>query len=725
MRITSSMYYDNVYGTNNSKLSQKLFDVNKQIASGLNIQYAQDDVTVFTQTMKLDNEIATLSQIKKSTQSGYKTANQTDLTLNEFDTTLTRIKTLLVSTANATNSNASLDATASELRGLESHLKNLANTSINGQYLFSGSAVDIKPIRDDGKYMGNDVALNAFIGSRTQQQYNLSGADLFLGEDILMQREITSNVVQKDLSAKYPNFEDLSIGGTDAVITSQSTIRDLMGDMDNIIDDSNEKHHFYIQGVTSGGISFNEKISLKDTDTVDNFLTLIGNAYGNTPQLKMVNVSLNNSGEIVIQDIQKGSSKLDFHMVGAVDFNQTDFNDAADVSDPLYAVLMGKIDNLDAGEKDFDKIINGTSTAINPNLHVKEFIKSDFTPASGAATNIDGLLYDRTQFSKNGSLLSSSVPQIIKDTNAFATASTKISEVADLTQETADSLDATQLKLTGQNIYGVSFDVQIDFKNTANGGSTFSLDGGLTNYDIFNVENPRIAVDADQMSYRQMMDVMNMVITDQLPAPIGTHTHPDTTPFTAAEEYDEAIKISNLNGNTYLSDNGKIEFGQVGVTTTKATIALYDVNSGNFTPGSPTSVMTFNSNNALSVRDPKTDFFKTIDEIITAVENHKVHPDAQNGDARNVGIQNSIKMIDDLLEHVSRAHASVGAQSNSLTNALDRTTILEVSTMTLRSSIIDTDVAEASLSLTQLSLNYEAMLSTVGKISKLSLVNYL
>jgi len=34
-------------------------------------------------------------------------------------------------------------------------------------------------------------------------------------------------------------------------------------------------------------------------------------------------------------------------------------------------------------------------------------------------------------------------------------------------------------------------------------------------------------------------------------------------------------------------------------------------------------------------------------------------------------------------------------------------------------------LAEASLKLTQLSLNYEAMLSTVGKVSKLSLVNYL
>ena len=29
MRVTQSMYYDNLYGTNNSKLNRELFDVNK------------------------------------------------------------------------------------------------------------------------------------------------------------------------------------------------------------------------------------------------------------------------------------------------------------------------------------------------------------------------------------------------------------------------------------------------------------------------------------------------------------------------------------------------------------------------------------------------------------------------------------------------------------------------------------------------------------------------
>ena len=347
-------------------------------------------------------------------------------------------------------------------------------------------------------------------------------------------------------------------------------------------------------------------------------------------------------------------------------------------------------------------------------LYVKEFVKSGFTSAVGAASNIEGLLLDRTAFTQDGSKLSSNVAQIEKETNAFATPSTKISEVADLSQGNADTLDGTQFKLTGVDVGGSAYDVQIDLKNSANGGSTFSLDGGVTNYSIFNVENPRTAIDADDMTYQQLMDVMNMVATNSIPASTNTDS-----------DYDLAIVASNSLAQTYLSHDGKIKFVDINSKETRASIALHDANSGDFSAGADSSVMSFNSNNALTVRDPKTDFFSSLNEMITAVENHKVEADASSGDMRNVGIQNSIKMMDDLQDHVYRSHSLVGAQSNTLTNSLERTEILKLSTMTLRSSIIDTDLAEASLSLTQLSLNYESMLSTVGRVSKLSLVNYL
>ncbi len=262
--------------------------------------------------------------------------------------------------------------------------------------------------------------------------------------------------------------------------------------------------------------------------------------------------------------------------------------------------------------------------------------------------------------------------------------------------------------------------MQIDFNNAAGGGSTFSLDSGVTNYSIFDMSSTRVAVNADDMTYQQLMDVINIVTTNTLPATTNTDS-----------DYDTAVYNSSFKANTHLSYDGKIQFGDMLSVDTQASISLYDENSGDFTdadadgkPDNP-SIVSFNSNNALTIRDPKTDFFKTINDMIVAVENHKNYPDHTNGEMRNVGIENAIAMMDDLQEHIGRAHSMVGAQSNTLTNSLERTSLLEISTMTLRSSVIDTDLAEAALRLTQLTLNYEAMQYTVGKVSRLSLVNYL
>jgi len=689
------MYYESLYGANGSKLNKELFDVNKQIASGLQIQYASDDVATFTETMRLDNELTTLGQVKQSTESGYKISNQSDVILNDFTTSMDRFRTLMVNAANDANSNTSRDAIALELRGLEKHLKNLANTSINGQYLFAGSAVDTKPIDNNGVYQGNDVSMNAFLGSKSQQQYNLTGADLFLGEEDPVSRTITTNALQ---TLNAPS--DVS-----TTVTASSTMSEFMGDVN-----APNNHFFYLRGATSNGTAIKTQIPMNDTDTVDDLLKQIGNEFGNTPNLNVVNVSIDQSGQISIEDKLKGSSKLDFHLVGATDFNPA----GADEAD-IYAG-SGSIDDLFSGSSDYGV----ASTA--PGLYIKEFMKSPYSSTVAGPLN-DTVLYDRTQFTQKTSAVTSNVSQIVKEDNSFATPSTKISEVADIskgtTDATDDSLNGTTLNLSGTTVSGAGYTASINFANP----STFTV-GGNT-YSIFNVDGA--GADADDVTYRQMMDIINVVVTDGFPD--ASYGNTDT-------EYFNKIKNSEFQGQTSLTYDGKIQFGDANAATTKASISLYDANSGNFTinvdsdgdtvaDSATASVMSFNTNNALTVRDPKTDFFKTIDEMIIAVENHKNYPDHTSGEIRNVGIQNAIAMMDDLQEHVSRAHSLVGAQSNTLTNSLERTELLEISTMTLRSSVIDTDLAEAALRLTQLTLNYEAMQYTVGKVSRLSLVNYL
>jgi len=697
MRVTQSMYYDSIYGTNNQKLTKELFDVNKQIASGLKIQYASDDVRTFTETMRLDNEVTTLGQIKKSTENGTKVSEQTDTVLSDFNSDMERMRTLLIQAANDTNDDASRDAIAKELRGLEKNLKSLANTSINGKYLFSGSAVDIKPIADDGTYNGNGDVLNAFIGNNNYQQYNISGSELFLGEEKSTRREITSNVVNDNL---------LKTGS----ISSTSSIAELMGDKDT---SKLNRSHFYIRGTKSDGTAFKDIISLNEDESVQDLLDKIETDYGNNS----VDISINDSGEIVVKDKLKGSSKLDFHMVSAVDYNVDYTGVPSDTQLGSDRAYVDDIDDLDGAKTDYD-------TTTGSDYFVREFSKSGLQSADGAAQNIEGLVYDRTQFEQDGPLLSSNVSQIIKDGNAFASSSTKIAEVADISKGTVDTTDDTlagsSLALSGTDINGQQYDVTIDFKSSNDGGSQFTYNG--TKYNIYDMDpNGRKAVDADEMTYQQLMDVINMVVTDNLPA---------SSPG-SEDEYDQAIKDSNLQGATSLSYDGKLNFKDLTAANTEASISLYDPNSDDFTTNSQgevtasASIMTFNTNSALTITDPKTDFFKEIDQIITSVEDNKLYPDSSSGTMRSIGMENSLAKMDELLDHVNRIHAQVGAQSNTLNTSLSQTQTLEMSTISLRSSVIDTDMAEASLELTKLDTNYQAMLSTVGKISKLSLVNYL
>jgi flagellar hook-associated protein 3 FlgL len=692
------MYYKSLYSKNNDSLQNKLFDVNKQISSGLSIQYAKDDVRKFAETMRLDNEIEGLTQIKRSTESGFKMANQTDTILNEFSTSMDRMRVLMVNASNGVHSQGSRDAIADELRVLEDHFKNLANTSINGQYLFSGTAVDIRPIAADGTYMGNGGSMASFTGPKTEQQYNLSGADLFLGEKNLVRRRVTTNVINSNLVQNFPVGETEATSGDH--LGPENTIRQLMGDTDAA--NANPKHHFYVRGVKSDGEAFNKEIVLSDENTVEDLMEQIGAAYGNTNALKLVDVSMNLNGQFVIQDKMQGSSKLEFHMVGATDFNEGG-PDLADINDPVYGANAGMLANLDSGEKEFNNFVIG---ATPPGLFVKEFVKSDYETVDGL--NIAGLEYDKTMFTKSATKIKGEVPQIVRDGNAFATESTKLSEVADLSQGTPGTLDGTQLRMVGQDVNGAPLDVQIDL-NAA--GSTFSLDGGATNFDIFDMDpSGRKAVPADEMTYKQLLDVIN----------IATSGVPITN---TPAGYDSAVESSNLVSNMHIDQNGKISYEQLNVTSTLTEISLFDNNSGNFNADS--TVMSFNSNNSIQIRDPKTDFFKEIDRMITAVENHKLYADASHGDTRSVGIEDAIAMIDDLQDHINRSHSKVGAQVNALDASLERSEILELSAQTLRSKTIDTDLAEASLMLTQLSINYESMLSTVGKVSKLNLVNYL
>ena len=824
MRTTLSGYYRNQQIDQN-KAAKELFDVTKQISSGQKIQYAYDSPSTFIDAVRLDNEVTTLTQVKQTAQSALQVSTNTDTTMNEMTKILDAMKVKLVNAANETNTQDSLNAIAAELRGLESNLIQLSNTSINGNYLFSGSEINTKPIDAEGVYQGNAEDLKAFIGSGVQQTYNINGADLFLGDEDGTKRKITMNTPLFNQTKLYPDvMVDPSIPrstGDEEFITERSTIRDLMGDTNNVLNDNlgpagEAQHHFYIRGTNHDGQAFKLTVSMRDDENVGDLITRIGEAYGNSSSSNLVNVNINNDGQIEIEDTRPGSSKLDFHMVANTNNDLTlaniDANGAAlDVDDlninntpvksfmrsdftAFVSELRQRQDIYDpnvfsiSGDfitKDGKKAIEATllsdvlrSDVVNPGSIVFDGIDSNGAPVvasydvtatstmqdligamntaydanisataagdlsfamkdgkivfsrqvgfagaidvrllandanAGAGNTVDGLpsdasvAFDESYFKKDGNRLLSNISQVVKSDNSYATGATRLVDVS--SQVTL--VGASSLNMSGIDLNGDRFDLSLDFNSPVT--YDVSLNGGVAvTYNLYDADTTRTPTQPDMMTYQQLMDVLNTTLT-------GT-VRSGNTPA----DYDNDIATANIRGNTYLDQQGQVVFEQKNTTDTKAQFTMTDASASDMTTAG--SVLNFQSNNALEISDPKTNFFKQIDAIIASVEAGRIRADGTIGDPRNVGVQNSIQAIDDLSEHLFNQHSVAGVQSQTLQVTSDRTDMLIITTKTLRSEVIDVDFADAALRLKQVELNYQAMLSTVSKISQLSLVNYL
>ncbi|WGH06047.1 flagellar hook-associated protein FlgL [Helicobacter pylori] len=333
MRVTFGSKYNQMNNYQNA-LQNKINDANTQIASGLKIRYGYQNSDINNQNLKFQYEENTLDQGIDVAQNAYTSTLNTDKALQEFSKTMETFKTKLIQSANDVHSETSRAAIANDLERLREHMINVANTSIGGEFLFGGSKVDRPPIDSEGKYHGNGEDLNALISSDNLVPYNISGQDLFLGADKDKHKLITTNIKLLNQNKLHPDVMDAlehSSLPEEVFIKPGDTLRELIGDNDK--DPTNDpKEFFYLQGVRPDGSSFKEKFALskayqnKESATkVSDLLDKIGHAYGNTSQNKVVDVSLNNWGQIEIKNLTPGSENLDFHLISSDgDFDDLD-----------------------------------------------------------------------------------------------------------------------------------------------------------------------------------------------------------------------------------------------------------------------------------------------------------------------------------------------------------------------------------------------------------------
>ncbi len=867
MRITQFTYYNNFLLNQQNDLN-RLTKIQTELSTGKKIEYLNDNPVIFTKYLSLDEEINSFSQIKKSAQFAKTFANETDTTLNDITNTLTSFKTKLLQAANDTQNTTSREAIVSELKGELNHLRDLANTSIDGKYIFSGSAFNKKPIDENFKYQGNDKKVKAFLGAGVEREYNIDGKSLFFGRDDDYKKHMSLNVIQYNKIKEFPQFVVRGNDGQlyidknnpqnsiavneniqpqkltlDPSALSTIPLRVLTGITDFKNSDgtyTSGENYFFIKGKKSDGETVNASFTLSNDVPIQKLLDRIGEIYGNTPTTKNVDVSLNNDGEIQIKDLNSGKMITDFYMVAGGKFSQSQpaptsikdlinggydvisfqkskfnsirnldtigasnindnktfkffsnfklINNSRDaLGDDLLQNVIGQkaLRSSDGTIQDIAKIhLSGTDTdgnSVSDDLNITstttmqdlmDKIKSDFgdvdvylengelkivdnsvlnTQKSSLSISLeaedadgnalqafrseDVANFNELFFNKEGNLNTSNYSQIVADKNYeynngelitqhnanaqnYANLNTVLANTINLSPESYPQT----INLRFRDINGNFNTATITLRDIPDNGhySTFSINGNT--YDILDQNgnktpaHDKITTQTTMdpatcemcqketiqkgVTFKQLGDVVSMIVTGNLPS-------------LDESDYNKAINDAKKQVQAGIDEKGRFFIKDLTSQNSKVQLSIF---SDNFS---------FQENNAITIDEPQTDFFETLQKAIEAVENQTQYADANSKNPRSFGIQGAIEAIGHVMDRVRREHAKIGAVSNEFDMSIQRVTMLTTHVQSLQSDNIDTDIGDATMKLNSLQLSYQALLASIAKVNNLTLLNYL
>ncbi|ENM4759790.1 flagellar hook-associated protein FlgL [Campylobacter upsaliensis] len=750
MRVTNKLNFTNSIQNTMSGASA-LNKLSMQLSSGMKIQDSYEDASIYIDNTRLEYELKTLEQIKEATSSAKEMTSNSMKALQDMVKLLENFKVKVTQAASDSNSQTSREAIAKELEKIKEQIVQLANTSINGQYLFAGAQLNHKPFDSKGNYFGDKNNVNVVTGAGTESPYNIPGFDLFFKADGDYQKQITTNESftdnRYDLNKNPDKKQYLKGDNLWQDLIGLGYVKDKKLEIDKDFDQKDTRLDFppttlYVQGVKPDGQSFKSAVLVNPTDKMEDVLEKIGNLYGNTATEKVVDVTINDSGQIQIRDLKEGNNKLDFHAVAytpqfddktemqKIEEEMKKLNPPMTKDQLTNAVMQVAIGNPARPITDLQSpvqvTINGQQFDID--LHQTDFINSKMTDTQGNATN--GADYDNTFFEKHGNSVIGNVSQVIQGTNAYATDDTKLSEV--MSGNAMDSTLNLAVNSKGGNTYNVTVNLQnstVSFPDPANPGQTITFPITHTNPTT---GNNGVVTPPNEITYRQINDIIGMFASDQVPTQTIT---PNNGQITNAQ-YDTLQKLmsdSKSTVNVTMDYRGRISVTDKLSTGTNIGVSLSDSQSGHFPPPPYNHTanqvagpdFSFNANNSLVIDEPNVDVIKDLDLMIEAVLSGNMRANADGDNPRNTGMQGALERLDHLSDHINKLNTTMGAYHNNIDNVNTRVTFLGVNVQTLKTKVNDADYAETLMNLMQTQLAYQASMKATTTISQLSLLNYM
>jgi flagellar hook-associated protein 3 FlgL len=132
-----------------SDLETRISQVNQQISSGVRVNQASDDPSAVATILEYQGQIGHINQVHTNLNSAQTEAQSADGALQSASTLLDQLVSIGSNGASGTASAATRTSLGQQVQGLAQQLISIANTSVNGRYIFGGDSPVTAPYTYD------------------------------------------------------------------------------------------------------------------------------------------------------------------------------------------------------------------------------------------------------------------------------------------------------------------------------------------------------------------------------------------------------------------------------------------------------------------------------------------------------------------------------------------------------------------------------------------------
>ncbi len=175
MRVSNQLMADKIKA-NIFRLSEQLVKSEERVATGKRINRLSDDPVGIGRVLAYRKSISSMNQYTENISDGKLHIDTIENILDTVTTFLSQAKDIAFDPSPDMR-----DSLAQQVATIREQILQMANTQINGNYVFAGDLTDTRPFDDTGVYAGDNGSKEYIIGDNIRVGLEADGSRIFQG----------------------------------------------------------------------------------------------------------------------------------------------------------------------------------------------------------------------------------------------------------------------------------------------------------------------------------------------------------------------------------------------------------------------------------------------------------------------------------------------------------------------------------------------------------------